>query len=84
MENDNHFATTDLGLGAYLLASGLPFVGLRWQDHDRAEFIFRNRQDLETLSAEFFSGTGRVSALGYKSALDQLKRRLWRERRGEL
>ena len=82
MENDSHFSTSDLGLAAFLLASGLPFVGLRWQDHGRAEFIFEVAgYDLATLTARYFSGTGQVPALSYKAALDELKTRLHRERR---
>lgn len=82
MENDNHFSTTDLGLAAFLFASGVRFLDLEWQGNGRAEFIFEvGGYDLATLTARYFSGTGKVPALSYKAALDELKTRLHRERR---
>ena len=80
MENDNHFSTSDLGLASFLLASGLPLVGLQWQDEVRAEFLFRNPEKAEALTAAYWSGDGEISGLRFKVALDELKRRLWRER----
>jgi len=75
--------TRDLGLASYLLASGLPFIGLKWDDEAQAEFLFRSPEnaDLATLSARYYSGTGVVPALGFKGAFDELRRRLLREKR---
>jgi len=82
IKDDNHLATSDLGFGAYLLSSGLPLLGLHWQEDGRAEFIFEvGGYDLATLIARYFSGTGQVPALSYKASLDELKTRLHRERR---
>jgi len=75
--------TRDLGLASYLLASGFPLLRLEWDHAGNAEFVFRHGEedtDLATLSMRYFSGTAQVPALGYKSALDELRRRLFRER----
>jgi len=81
MENDNQFATTDLGLAAFLQVSGFRLVRLCWENAHRATFLFEGREEGERLRALFFSGEAKVSPLAYKAALDDVKRRLFRERR---
>jgi len=81
-ENDNHFATTDLGLATFLQVSGLRLVRLCWENANRASLLFEGRQEGERLRALFFSGEAKVSPLAYKATLDDVKCRLFRERGG--
>jgi hypothetical protein len=64
-----HFATTDLGMAAYLIASGFKLLGLGSQGQ-RREFQFDAAAAQHTM--EFYSD-GPVKARSFASAIRDLK-----------
>jgi len=81
MKHPDHYLTSDLGLAAFLIASGITLVEIDWETPYRAVFCFGSPQKAEELAARFLTGEALVSALPYANALSDLKGRLFRERR---
>ena len=73
--NMKTFATSNLGLAAYLLASKrLPFVGADTVDPNQADFLFDDPDDLgEAIDIEFGAGDPLVPAASFHRALRSLR-----------
>jgi hypothetical protein len=78
------FATSNLGLAAYLLASKrLQFVGVDAVDPNHADFKFDDPNDLgEAIDIEFGAGDPLVPAASFHRALRSLRRMLDRNGSG--
>jgi hypothetical protein len=76
------FATQNLGLAAYLLASKrLQFVGTDAVDPNHADFLFDDPNDLgETIDIEFGAGDPPVPAASFHRALRSLRHMIDRKR----
>jgi len=81
MEADNVFETADIDLAAYLIASGYALSGVRDDNPMRVRFCFLGGEELEEAVKQFYSGEAMVNALGYASALEQVRDHVWGARR---
>jgi hypothetical protein len=77
-----HYETTDIFLGAFLLSSGGDLSGISFNDRQIATFMFTGA-DLYQLDQEYRTGTALVNPVHLRASLNHLRDLLFdmRERR---
>jgi hypothetical protein len=73
----NYYETSDLGLAAALISSGVRLVKVDMANPKRAVFIFDKNQFKTSIIDEFWSGELKVSALRYFENTKVLKSRIY-------
>jgi hypothetical protein len=75
--NSDDYETSDLGLAAALLASGVGLVGVNKQNPKRAVFVFTDSPHVQEAVADYWDDKLFMSALTYFDATKRLKTRLY-------
>lgn len=73
---DNIYKTTNFHIAVWLMMNGVNLREVKWSE-DRAEFIFEDFQDQDTLVNEFF---GQEAIQAYISNSQTLKSRMYANR----
>lgn len=79
MKDEKEFKTSDLGVGAALLAYGISLVRLEPIDQRRVAFVFLGT-DLSTLETKYWSKQLQLDAFSHFEAIKQIKNRLHAQR----
>jgi hypothetical protein len=74
MTDDNQYLCSDLDLASFLMASGIPFLGVASNGSPRLDFVFEDREEeAEELGVSFWNGTALVSPTKFADSLRRLK-----------
>lgn len=79
MQDEKEFKTSDLGVGAALLASGISLIRLEPIDQRRVVFVFLGT-GLDALEAKYWNKELKLDAFGHFEAIKQIKNRLHGQR----
>ena len=72
------FKTSDLPLAAYLLSQGLSLDRVDRSNPTRCQFLFPQAPSVEHALAAWQTGNASVNAIAYWSAIQRLKRLVYR------
>lgn len=75
--NNEHYETSDLGLAAALLSSGIALENMDFSNPRRVLFLFGTADAAKELAASFWSGQLPVDALTYFENTRLLKSRVY-------
>ena len=74
----NEYRTFDLGLAAFLRASGIVMSRLEKIDPKKSEFVFEECAGAYmSLANAYFNGTATIPALAYFNAIKNLKNQIY-------
>jgi hypothetical protein len=79
MNDEKEFKTSDLGVGAALLASGITLIRLEPLDQKRVAFVFRG-ENLSELESKYWGKQLTLDAFSHFEAIKQIKNRLHAQR----
>jgi len=78
-KNNLKFETSDFYLSAFLLARGFELIEVNKENPRRAVFIFKDREDRQSLIEDFLFGRAQVDPKDFASAIKGLKQLLHSE-----
>lgn len=75
--NNEHYKTSDLGLAAALLTSGVALINMDFSNPRRVHFVFRDSELARATSSDYWASRLTVDALSYFENTKLLKSRVY-------